>query len=44
MAKRRRFTPQGVQYLSRVSYISTFTEHGIEISVARRGALGEQIC
>ena len=28
---------QGVQYLSRVSYISTLTRHGIKISVARRG-------
>ena len=28
---------QGVEYLSRVSYISTLTRHGIEISVARRG-------
>ena len=28
---------QGVQYLSRVSYITTLEEHGVEISVARRG-------
>ena len=28
---------QGVQYLSRVSNISTLTRHGIKISVARRG-------
>ena len=28
---------QGVQYLSRVSYITTLEEHRIEISVAQRG-------
>ena len=28
---------QGVQYLSRVSNISTLTRHGVEISLARRG-------
>ena len=28
---------QDIQYLSQVSYISTLTRHGIEISVARRG-------
>ena len=28
---------QGVQYLSRVSYITTLQEHGVEISVAQRG-------
>ena len=28
---------QGVQYLSKVSYVSTLTEHGVELSVARRG-------
>ena len=28
---------QGVQYLSRVSYIATLQEHRIEISVAQRG-------
>ena len=28
---------QGVQYLSRVSYITTLEEHGVEISVAQRG-------
>ena len=28
---------QGVQYLSRVSYISTLQRHGVEISVAQRG-------
>ena len=28
---------QGVQYLSRVSNITTLKEHGVEISVARRG-------
>ena len=27
---------QGVQYLSRVSYITTLEEHGVEISVAQR--------
>ena len=34
---------QGVQYLSN-TYILTLTDHGIEISVARGGALGERIC
>ena len=31
------YSNQGVQYLSRVSYIVTLQEHRIEISVARRG-------
>ena len=32
---------QGVQYLSRVSYITTLKEHGVEISVAQRGRAWE---
>ena len=36
MAKRRNFTPQGVQYLSS-AYITTLQEPGVEISIAARG-------
>ena len=36
MAKRRNFTPQGGQYLSK-AYIVTLQAHRIEISVAARG-------
>ena len=35
---------QGVQYLSRVSYIETLQEHGVEISVAQRGRPWENGC